>query len=64
MPTAGKRFMEQQVKILGILYIVIDGLGVAAALIVFGIFVGIAGVARTGQHTEALPWSGCWVAWR
>jgi hypothetical protein len=40
--------MEQHVKILGILYIVIGGLGVAAALIVFGIFGGIAGLARAG----------------
>ena len=47
--------MEQHVRILGILYIVIGGLGVAAALIVFGIFGGIAGVARAGQHGEAVP---------
>ena len=47
--------MEQHVKILGILYIVIGGLGVAAALIVFGIFGGIAGVARAEEHAEAAP---------
>ena len=47
--------MEQHVKILGILYIVIGGLGVAAALIVFGIFGGIAGLAKAGQHGEAVP---------
>jgi len=45
--------MEQHVKILGALYIAMGGLGVAAALIVFGIFGGIAGVARAGQHAEA-----------
>jgi hypothetical protein len=47
--------MEQHVKILGILYIVIGGLGVAAALIVLGVFGGIAGVARAGEHPEAVP---------
>ena len=47
--------MEQHVRILSILYIVIGGLGVAAALIVFGIFGGIAGLARVGQHGEAVP---------
>jgi len=47
--------IEQHVKILGILYIVIGGLGVAAALIVFGVFGGIAGVARAGEHAEAVP---------
>jgi hypothetical protein len=47
--------MEQHVKILGVLYIVIGGLGVAAALIVFGIFGGIAGMARAGEHPEAVP---------
>ena len=47
--------MEQHVKTLGILYIVIGGLGVTAALIVFGVFGGIAGVARAGEHGEAVP---------
>ena len=47
--------MGRHVKILGILYIVIGGLGVAAALIVFGIFGGIAGVVKAGQHAEAVP---------
>ena len=47
--------MEQHVKILGILYAVIGGLGVAAALIVFGVFGGVAGVIRAGQHPEAVP---------
>ena len=47
--------MEQHVKILGILYIVIGGLGVAAALIVFSVFGGIAGLARAGEHPEAVP---------
>ena len=47
--------MEHHLKILGILYIVIGGLGVAAALIVFGIIGGIAGIARAGEHPEAVP---------
>jgi len=47
--------MEQHVKILGILYVVIGGLGVAAALIVFGVFGGIAAVIKAGQHPEAVP---------
>jgi hypothetical protein len=47
--------MEQHVKILGILYIVIGGLGVVAALIVFGVFGGAAGVIKAGQHPEAVP---------
>jgi hypothetical protein len=54
-PRPGQLLMEQHVKILGILYIIIGGLGVAAALIVFGVFGGIAGVARAGEHTEAVP---------
>ena len=47
--------IDQHIRILGILYIVIGGLGVAAALIVFGIFGGIAGVARAGERPEAVP---------
>jgi len=47
--------MEQHVKTLGILYIVIGGLGITAALIVFGVFGGTAGVARAGEHGEAVP---------
>jgi len=53
MPTPGQLLMEQHVKILGILYIVIGGLGVAAALIVFGIFGGIAGsVTRSSVQSR------------
>jgi len=47
--------MERHVKILGVLYVVIGGMGVAAALIVFGVFGGIAGMARAGEHPEAVP---------
>jgi hypothetical protein len=47
--------MEQHVKILGVLYVVIGGLGVAAALVVFGIFGGIAGMAHAGRNPEAAP---------
>jgi len=47
--------MEQHVKILGVLYIAIGGLGVIAALIVFGVMGGIAGMARSGSHPEAGP---------
>ena len=47
--------MEQHVKILSILYVVIGALGVAAGLIVFGVLGGIAGVARAGAHAEAVP---------
>jgi len=47
--------MEQHVKILGMLYVVIGGLGVAAALIVFGVFGGVAGWIRSGRHSEAVP---------
>jgi hypothetical protein len=47
--------MEQHVKILAILYIVIGGLGVVAALVVFGIFGGIAGMAHAGRNPEAAP---------
>jgi hypothetical protein len=47
--------MEQHIKILGILYMVIGGLGVVAALIVFGVFGGVAGVIKAGQHPEAVP---------
>lgn len=49
--------MEQHVKILGILYIVIGGLGVAAALILFGILGGIAGVASSVIHLFSVPFS-------
>jgi len=45
--------MEQHAKILGILYIIIGGLGVAAALILFGVFGGMAGLARAGEYPEA-----------
>ena len=55
MNGAGGFLVEQHVEILGILYIVIGGLGVAAALIVFGIFGGIAGVMRAGEHAEVVP---------
>jgi hypothetical protein len=47
--------MEQHVKILGIPYIVIGGLGVVAALIMFGVFGGVAGVIKAGQHPETVP---------
>ena len=55
MPRPGQLLMEQNVKILGILYIVIGGFGVVAALIVFGVFGGVAGVIKVGQHPEAVP---------
>jgi len=47
--------MEQHVKVLGVLYIAIGGLGVLAALIVLGIFGGIAGMTHAGRHPEAAP---------
>ena len=55
MPRPGQLLMEQHVKILGILYVMIGSLGVVAALIVFGVFGGVAGVIKAGQHPETVP---------
>jgi hypothetical protein len=50
--------VEVHVKILGILYIAIGALGVAASLVVLGIFGGIAGLSRIGGRSEAAPVMG------
>jgi hypothetical protein len=55
MNGAGGLLVEQHVKILGIFYIVIGGLGSVTALIVFGVFGGMAGLIKAGQHPEAVP---------
>jgi len=47
--------MERHVKILGMLYVVIGGFGVAATLILLGVFGGVAGVVRMGERSEAWP---------
>ncbi len=46
--------MEQHVKNVGVLYLVIGGLGMLAALIVFGVF-GAAGLAGSRHRPEAIP---------
>ena len=50
--------MEAHVKILGVLYIAIGALGVAASLVLLGVFGGIAGISRGGGHSEAAPVMG------
>jgi len=50
--------MERHVKILGMLYVVIGGFGVAAALIMLGVFGGVAGVVRMGERSVAWPLIG------
>ncbi|MBV9087664.1 MAG: hypothetical protein JOY79_09280 [Acidobacteriaceae bacterium] len=47
--------VETHVKILGVLYIVIGALGVAASLVLLGLFGGIAGLSHSGGHPNAAP---------
>lgn len=44
--------MQQHVKILGILHIVLGGLGILAALVVMAVFGGLAGLSRFGDNGQ------------
>jgi hypothetical protein len=46
--------MQQHVKILAILHIVLGGLGLLAALIVMAVFGGLAGIAGLADHSDGV----------
>ena len=44
--------MQQHVKVLAILHIVVSALGLLAALVILAVFGGLAGIARISDHSD------------